>query len=38
MFEDGAADALANGRSPSEYFELPNVRITIEVDPPAADA
>jgi hypothetical protein len=37
-FEDGAADALANGRSPSEHFELPNVRITIEVVPPVADA
>ena len=37
-FEDGAADALADGRSPSEHFELPNVRITIEVVPPVADA
>ena len=33
-FESGAADALAEGRSPSEQFELPNVRITIEVVPP----
>lgn len=30
-FEEGAADALREGRSPSERFELPNVRITIEV-------
>jgi hypothetical protein len=37
-FEDGAADALSEGRSPSEHFELPHVRITIEVVPPAADA
>jgi hypothetical protein len=33
-FEDGAADALAEGRSPSEHFELPEVRITIEVVSP----
>lgn len=38
MFEAGAADALAEGRSPSEHFELPNVRITIEVVPQDADA
>jgi urease accessory protein UreH len=37
-FEAGAADALAEGRSPSEHFELPNVRITIEVVPSDADA
>jgi hypothetical protein len=30
-FEEGAADALREGRSPSERFELPSVRITIEV-------
>ena len=30
-FETGAAEALAEGRSPSERFELPYVRITIEV-------
>lgn len=35
MFEAGAAEALAEGRSPSERFELPNVRITIEIVPPA---
>ena len=37
-FEAGAAAALSEGRSPSEHFELPNVRITIEIVPPAADA
>ncbi|RKQ90306.1 hypothetical protein C8N24_0106 [Solirubrobacter pauli] len=31
MFEDGAVDALREGRSPSERFELANVRVTIEV-------
>lgn len=36
-FEAGAAAALAEGRSPSEQFELPNVRITIEVVPADAD-
>ena len=36
-FETGAADALAAGRSLSEHFELPNVRITIEVVRPDAD-
>jgi len=30
-FEEGAADALRDGRSPSERFELPNVRVTIEL-------
>ena len=30
-FEDGAADALAEGRSPSERFDLGHVRITIEL-------
>jgi hypothetical protein len=34
MFEAGAAEALAEGRSPSERFELPHVRITIEVVQP----
>jgi hypothetical protein len=34
-FEAGGADALAEGRSPSEHFELPEVRITIEVVEPA---
>jgi hypothetical protein len=31
LFEDGAAEALDEGRSPSERFELPKVRVTIEV-------
>jgi hypothetical protein len=31
LFEDGAAEALRNGRSPSERFELPSVRVTIEL-------
>jgi hypothetical protein len=30
-FEAGAAEALRDGRSPSERFELGNVRVTIEV-------
>ena len=30
-FEEGAADALRDGRSPSELFELPRVRVTIEL-------
>ena len=30
-FQEGAVDALSEGRSPSERFELPKVRITIEV-------
>jgi hypothetical protein len=34
MFETGATEALRDGRSPSETFELPRVRVTIElVDP-----
>jgi hypothetical protein len=34
-FEAGAAEALRDGRSPSERFELPRVRITVELlDPP----
>jgi hypothetical protein len=31
MFEGGAVEALRDGRSPSERFELPSVRITVEV-------
>jgi len=34
MFEEGATEALRDGRSPSERFELPNVRVTIEVVEP----
>jgi hypothetical protein len=34
-FEDGALEAMLEGRSPSERFELPNVRVTIELVPPA---
>lgn len=30
-FQAGASEALARGRSPSEQFELADVRITIEV-------
>ena len=30
-FEDGAAEALRDGRSPSERFELTTVRVTIEL-------
>lgn len=33
-FEAGAAEALEDGRSPSERFELPRVRVTIEVIDP----
>jgi hypothetical protein len=33
MFEDGAAEAMLEGRSPSERFELPNVRVTVELVP-----
>ena len=33
-FEDGGEQALLEGRSPSERFELPNVRVTIELVPP----
>jgi hypothetical protein len=33
-FQDGAAEALSEGRSPSESFQLPSVRVTVElVDP-----
>ena len=31
MFEDGAIEAIEAGRSPSEHFELPSVRVTIEL-------
>lgn len=34
-FEEGAAEALRDDRSPSERFELPSVRITIELVEPA---
>jgi len=34
LFEDGAAEALSVGRSPSERFELPNVRVTVELVEP----
>jgi len=33
-FEEGALEAMREGRSPSERFELPNVRVTIELVPP----
>ena len=33
-FEAGAVAALEEGRSPSERFELPHVRVTIEVIDP----
>jgi hypothetical protein len=38
MFEDGAAEALRDGRSPSERFELPRVRVTIELVEPVDSA
>jgi hypothetical protein len=31
MFESGAVAAIDDGRSPSERFELPSVRVTIEL-------
>jgi len=34
MFEEGATEALRDGRSPSERFELPSVRVTIELVEP----
>jgi hypothetical protein len=34
LFQAGAAEALDDGRSPSERFELENVRVTIEVVEP----
>jgi hypothetical protein len=30
-FQEGAAEALEDGRSPSERFELARVRVTIEL-------
>jgi hypothetical protein len=30
-FQAGAAEALSEGRSPSESFELPSVRVTVEL-------
>jgi hypothetical protein len=36
MFEDGAAEALRDGRSPSERFELPSVRVTVELVEPGS--
>ncbi len=30
-FQDGAAEALGEGRSPSESFQLPRVRVTVEL-------
>jgi hypothetical protein len=35
-FQDGARDALADGRQPSEAFSLPRVRVTIELIDDAA--
>jgi hypothetical protein len=36
-FEDGAAEALEQGRTTTEHFELPSVRVTVElVDPGTA--
>lgn len=32
-FEEGAAAALDEGRATSERFELPRVRVTIDVEP-----
>ena len=34
MFEEGATEALRDGRSPSEHFEVPRVRVTIELVEP----
>jgi hypothetical protein len=34
VFEAGATEALRDGRSPSERFELPHVRVTIELVEP----
>ena len=36
-FEEGAAEALRDGRSPSERFELPSVRVTIELVEPSPE-
>jgi hypothetical protein len=35
-FEEGATEALRDGRSPSERFDLPRVRVTIELREPGA--
>ena len=37
-FEEGATEALSDGRSPSERFELPRVRITVELVEPSSAA
>jgi hypothetical protein len=34
MFEEDATEALRDRRSPSERFELPSVRVTIELVEP----
>jgi hypothetical protein len=34
MFQEGAAEALADGRSPGERFALPSVRLVIELVEP----
>lgn len=31
MFQEGAAEALKRGETPSEHFTLPRVRVTIEL-------
>jgi hypothetical protein len=36
VFEEGAAEALRAGRSTSERFELPSVRVTVELVEPDA--
>ena len=36
-FEEGAVEALRDGRSPSERFELPSVRVTIELVEPSPE-
>jgi hypothetical protein len=36
-FEEGAEEALREGRSPSERFELPYVRVTIELIEPSVN-
>ena len=33
-FEEGAAEALKEGRSTTEHFELPSVRVTVELIEP----
>ena len=35
VFEAGATEVLDEGRSPSERFELPSVRVTVELVDPA---